>query len=90
MEQYKTGAYEESVATLKRADECRRTILNNKSNPCDIAYIAMAFHRLGRAEETKVTLDRLRDLLKDERFAEDEKAKACLAEAEELISGEKQ
>ncbi len=90
MEQYKMGAYEQAVATLKRVDEYRRTVLNNKSHPPDIAYIAMALHRLGRAEEAKVTLDRLRDLLKDERFAEDEKAKACLAEAEKLISGKKQ
>jgi serine/threonine protein kinase/tetratricopeptide (TPR) repeat protein len=89
MEQYKAGANEQAVATLKRVDEYRRTVLNSKSHPPDIAYLAMALHRLGRAEEAKVTLDRLRDLLKDERFAEDEKAKACLAEAEKLISGKK-
>jgi serine/threonine protein kinase/tetratricopeptide (TPR) repeat protein len=90
VEQYKAGAYEEALATLKRVDEYRRTVLNNESHPCDIAYIAMALHRLGQHEEAKVTLDRLRNLLKDERFAEDEEAKTCLAEAEKLISGEKQ
>jgi hypothetical protein len=78
------------VATLKRVDEYRRTVLNKESQPSEIAYLAMALHRLGRVEEAKVTLDQLRDLLKDERFAEDEKAKAYLAEAEKLISGEKQ
>jgi serine/threonine protein kinase/tetratricopeptide (TPR) repeat protein len=89
MEQYKAGAYKEAVATLKRVDEYRRTLLNDESYPCEIAYIAMALHRLGRHEEAKTTLDRLRDLLKDERFAEDKEAKACLAEAEKLISGKK-
>ncbi len=88
MEQYKAGVYEEAVATLKRVDEYRRTMLNEESQPREIAYIAMALHRLGRHEEAKVTLDRLRDLLKDERFAEDKEAKACLAEAEKLIAGE--
>jgi len=49
----------------------------------------MPLHKLGRTEEAKATLDRLRNLLKDERFAQDEKAKAFLAEAEKLIEGEK-
>jgi tetratricopeptide (TPR) repeat protein len=86
MEQYKAGAYELAVAMLKRVDEDRRTALKNESHPCEIAYIAMALHRLGRDEEAKPTLDRLRDLLKDERFTKDENAKTCLAEAEKLIS----
>ncbi len=89
MGQDKTGQFEQVVATLKRIDDYRRTVLGNKSHPRDVAYIAMALYRLGRIEEAKATLDRLRDLLKDESFAEDEKANACLAELEKLISGEK-
>jgi hypothetical protein len=75
---------------LKRIDEYRRTMLKNKSRPCDVAYIAVALYRLGRVEEAKAALDRLRDLLKDESFAEDEKAKVCLTKVEKLINGEKQ
>jgi serine/threonine protein kinase/Flp pilus assembly protein TadD len=87
MEEYKAGAYEEAVATLNRVNEYRRTFFNNEFHPRDIAYIAMALHQLGRAEEAKVALDRLRTLLKDEQFAQDEQAKAFLAEAEKLIEG---
>jgi serine/threonine protein kinase len=89
IEKYKAGAYEEALATLKRVDDSRRTALNNESRPSDIAYIAMALHKLGRTEESKVALDRLHTLLKDEQFAKDEQAKAFLAEAEKLIEGEK-
>jgi hypothetical protein len=37
--------------------------------------------------EDKAALDRLRTLMKDEQFAEDEQAKGLLAEAEKLIEG---
>ena len=74
---------------MKRIDEYRRTMLKNESRPRDVAYIAMALYRLGRTEEAKETLDRLRYLLKDESFAEDEKAKVCLTKVEKLISGKK-
>jgi hypothetical protein len=46
--------------------------------------------QLGRIEEAKAALGQLRDLLKDEQFAEDKEAKAYLSEAEELINGERQ
>ena len=87
IQQYKEGKFEEAVATLKRVDEDRRSVIKSGSRPCEIAYIAMALHRLGRDEEAKPNLDRLRDLLKDERFIKDENAKNCLAEAEQLING---
>jgi hypothetical protein len=50
----------------------------------------MTLYKLGRADEAKPALERLRALCKEERFAEDQEAKAFLAEAEKLITGEKQ
>jgi WD40 repeat protein len=59
-----------------------------EANPI-LAFIAMALHRLDRQEEAKVALERLRDLCRDEQFAEDEEAQVFLAEAEKLFVGEK-
>jgi hypothetical protein len=50
----------------------------------------MTLHKIARVEEAKAALEQLRELCKDEQFAEDEEAKAFLAEAEKLIEGEKQ
>jgi len=94
--QYRVGSYEDALKTLTNTEKTRtgtdkiRTDTDGKSNPTTVAFMAMALHKLGRTEEAKVALDQLRDLLKKEQFAQDEKAKACLAEAEKLIEGEKQ
>jgi len=90
IERYKAGAYEEAIATLKRVDEYRRTMLNEESHPHEIAYIAMALYRLGRSQEAQVSLEQLRELCKDRPFAEDMEIQDLLAEAEKLITGEKQ
>jgi WD40 repeat protein len=86
--QYRVGSYEDALKTLTKTDKIR-TDTDEGTKPANLAFTAMALHKLGRAEEAKVTLDRLRILLKDERFAQDEQAKALLAEAEKLIEGEK-
>ncbi len=85
MEQYKAGAYEKAVATLKRVDEYRRTVLNKESLPRDIAYTAMALHRLGRSQEAQASLGQLRQMFEDDQYASQE---YCLYEAEQLFAGE--
>jgi len=85
---YRQGRYDKADATLRRSEEIR-TKSHLDSQPANLAFIAMALHQLGRTEEAKAALDHLRTLLKDERFAKDEKAKALLAEAEKLIASEK-
>ena len=86
--QYRVGAYEDALVTLTKTDKLR-TGTDEKPEPANLAFTAMALHRLGRTEEAKAALERLRTLLKDERFAQDfakdEEAKAYLAEAEKLI-----
>jgi tetratricopeptide (TPR) repeat protein len=90
MAQYRTGLYEETLRAFKRAAELR---LNEGGEPqgghITLAFTAMILHQLGRAGEARSTLEELRALLKDERFANSEVAKALLAEAEKLIGGEK-
>ena len=87
--QYRVGAYQDALTTLSRADKMR-TDANEPSAPEDLAFVAMSLHKLGRADEAKAALKRLRALCKEERFAEDQEAQAFLTEAEQLITGEKQ
>jgi len=86
--QYRVGAYEDALKRLTNTDKIR-TGTDKVSNPKNVAFIAMSLHQLGRGEEAKAALERLRNLLKDDQFAQDEQAKAFLDEAEKLIEGEK-
>jgi hypothetical protein len=79
--QYRLGDFEKALATLSRSDE-----LNQGQRPAAVAFIAMASHRLGRAEATQAALVRLRTLMKDPSWADSEDAKAIAQEAETLIS----
>jgi hypothetical protein len=58
-------------------------------DPANVAFTAMTLHRMGRAEEAKTALEQLRELCKDEQFAEDMDVQGLLAEAEGLIEGKK-
>jgi WD40 repeat protein/serine/threonine protein kinase len=92
--QYRVGDYENALETLNRSEKVRAAGwasagVHPEPAPENVAFIAMSLHKLGRAKEAKAHLERLRDLLKDERFAQDEQAKGLLAEAEKLIEGEK-
>jgi dipeptidyl aminopeptidase/acylaminoacyl peptidase len=86
--QYRVGSYEDALKTLTKSEQIL-SAAGEEPNPANMAFTAMALHQLGRPEQAKVALERLRSLLKDERFAQDEQAKAFLAEAEKLIEGEK-
>ena len=52
-------------------------------------FKAMTLHKIGRVEEAKAAIEQLRELCKDEQFAEDIEVQDLLAEAEKLITGEK-
>jgi tetratricopeptide (TPR) repeat protein len=78
--QYRLGEYEEALATLAHSDE-----FNGGKQPADVAFLAMANQRLGRIEEARAGLARLRVLMQDADLAADEDARNFLAEAEALI-----
>jgi len=93
--QYRVGDYENALVTLNRSEAIRTADwasagVQPEPAPENLGFIAMSLHKLGRVDEAEVTLDRLRDLVKDEQYAQDEQAKAILSEAERLIEGEKQ
>ena len=58
------------------------------SAPANLAITAMAQWQLNRRDEARATLARLRALMKDPDWADDEDAKALTAEAEALIEGQ--
>jgi len=90
MAQYRVGTYHEAIKTLTMAEK----MWESMEDPIDasVAYIAraMAAHKLGQDEQTKVALKRLQDLRKEEPIAGIKEAQAFLDEAEKLLSGEKQ
>jgi WD40 repeat protein/predicted Ser/Thr protein kinase len=77
--QYRTGQFQEAVATLKKADQV------NQGVPGDLAFLAMAQHQLGRSDEARATLARLREVLKKPEWVNDAMSQAFLREAEELL-----
>jgi tetratricopeptide (TPR) repeat protein len=78
--QYRIGDLEAAVETLVRSNE-----QNEGEHPVDVAFLAMAHHRLGQAETARGHLDRLRGLMGDPDCAGDSEWQAFLREAEELV-----
>jgi tetratricopeptide (TPR) repeat protein len=79
--QYRAGKYEEARETLKKAEPV------NKDTPANLAFLAMAQRRIDKNEEAKATLARLREVIKQERWANEAETQGFLREAEELIEG---
>ncbi|MFH0981760.1 MAG: protein kinase [Planctomycetota bacterium] len=55
--------------------------------PADIAFMAMSLHQLGRADEARAALERLRVIMRDPKHAENEESQGFLREAEALLLG---
>jgi tetratricopeptide (TPR) repeat protein len=80
--QFRTGQYQEAVATLTKAEQI------NQGVPSDLAFLAMAQHQLGRAGEAQATLVRLREVLKKPEWVNDATSQALWSEAEELLKAQ--
>jgi WD40 repeat protein len=83
--QYRLGRYAEALGTLTMSEK-----LNFKQvgiQPADLAFLALTQHQLGKKDEAKAALGRLRELMKQSRWAKDIEAQGFLREAEELIEG---
>jgi len=86
--QYRLGSYEDALKTLTTSEQILSSA-KEEPDPVNIAFTAMTLHKIGRADEAKNALEKLRELCKDEQFAEDIEVQALLAEAEKLFAGEK-
>ena len=79
------GRYSDALATLTKSDKLNAT--KGGSFPHDLAFLAMARHQLGKKDEAKATLARLREVLKQPGWAKQAESQVFLREAEELIEG---
>jgi tetratricopeptide (TPR) repeat protein len=81
---YRMGHYDQALVTLTCSDALN-TKQDRQSRPADLAFLAMAQHRLGRADEARKLLDRLRQSLESGSWKTDREAHSFLREAEALI-----
>jgi lipopolysaccharide biosynthesis regulator YciM len=83
--QYRAGKCEAAVTALTRnAERSGDLLLPRKAGAT--AFLALAQHRLGRTEDAKATLARLRELVAG--HTDNAEAQALLKEAEVLIQGQ--
>jgi hypothetical protein len=82
--QYRCEHWEDAVTTLTRSNQ-----INSSSQlgpqPADVAFLAMVLHRLDKNEEARNEFERLRELVRQEKWTADEEALGFLHEAEALI-----
>jgi Flp pilus assembly protein TadD len=87
--QHRVGSYDDSLKTLAKSAQILSDA-GKELDPVNTAFKAMTLQRIGRADEAKVALMQLRELCKEEQFAEDMEVQDLLAEGEKLIASEKQ
>jgi len=84
---YRIGSYGEALKALAKAE---RILSDADKSPgrWTLGFKAMTLHKLGRLEEARNALEQLRELCKEEQFAEDMDVQGLLAEAEKVLAGE--
>jgi tricorn protease-like protein len=82
---YRVGNYEKALATLLRSDQINKAQFQG-SIPADLAFLAMTEQQLGHAKEAQTDLQRLRERMKDPRWAQDAEEQGFLREAETLLA----
>jgi hypothetical protein len=91
--QYRVGRYADALATLTKVEKlnaAKEEKLNAAKEgpfPINLAFLAMTQHKLGKKDEAKATLGRLREIMKQPHWVNDSEATGFLREAEELIEG---
>jgi hypothetical protein len=83
--QYRLGQYEQSVKSLTAAQRIR-TMPGRRPDWTDLPFLAMAHHKAGRPEQARAALARLRETLKQPRWAKDDELNQLLMEAEQVVS----
>jgi len=82
---YRVGNSEKALETLLRSNPINRTRFQG-SIPSDLAFLAMTQHQLGHAKEAQAEFQRLREEMKNPRWAQDAEAQGFLREAEALLA----
>jgi len=79
--QYRNSQYAAALKTLTQSDKL------NRSQPSDLAFLAMTQFQLGQKAEAAATLGRLREVMKKLQFDRD--AKELLKEADSVVDPKK-
>ena len=82
--QYRIGEYEAAIKTLAHSAELNARQLGGP-HPADLAFQAMACHRLGCTADALKTLEQSRQLLEQDRWKDDAESQRFLNEAEALF-----
>lgn len=72
---------------MKDVRQARGENSERDSLPENLAFLTITQHQLGKKDEAKATLDRLRGVMKQPSWTKDAEAESFLREAEELIEG---
>jgi tetratricopeptide (TPR) repeat protein len=82
--QYRVGDYQSALATLTRSEKLNAVFYKGPF-PGDLAFLAMAHHRLGQKEQAQSMLKRLREAIGQPKWKKDEESQAFFREAETLL-----
>ena len=82
---FRSGNYDKAIETLLRSAQINRTQLPG-SHPADLAFLAMTHQHLGHAKEAQADFQRLRERMKNPRWAQDAEAQGFVREAEALLA----
>jgi WD40 repeat protein len=82
--QYRVGRFREALETLSRSEKLNTAALG-RCDPSDLAFQAMAQHRLGQTETSRATLKRLREVMATRHAAANSENQTFLHEAEAVI-----
>jgi hypothetical protein len=82
---YRVGNDDKVLAMLLRSDQIHQNQYQGPL-PANLAFLAMAQQRLGLAQEAQTGLLRLRERMKDPRWAQDAETQGFLREAEALLT----
>src|SRR5262249_28140244 len=82
---YRAKRYPEAVAILAKSEQVNARTGGVGSVPGDWTFLAMAHHQLGKPEQAKQYLARVREILKGPRWRHDAQEKEFLREAEALL-----
>jgi hypothetical protein len=81
--QYRAGGYREALKTLQ--SEPLKPKAPQHGHPADLAFIAMAQHRLGHKDQAQATMVRMRAAMQEAQWRVNGDAQNFLREAEELL-----
>jgi WD40 repeat protein/serine/threonine protein kinase len=86
---YRLEEYREAVdaLTTSEADHAAANVRTKAGTPWNLAFLAMAHHRLGERETAQAILTRLREVIKDPFWAPQGAHHIYFREAEQLIEG---